>query len=114
MLNNTTTMSQTKCDITIFNNIGNSFSTGIILGALWNFPKGLILSERGKKLRGALVLVRDKAPMMGGFIGAWGLMFSVFECGFRRYRGKDDLNNLVYAGFAVAFSLNLRSLGPKD
>jgi len=107
-------MSETTCDIRVFNSIGEGYSVGIILGALYNFPKGLILSEKGKRLKGACLLVRDKAPFFGGYIGLWGLLFNIFTCGFKRLRGKDDLNNIVYSGFAVAFCLNARSLGPKD
>jgi len=99
------------CDITIFNEIGDCFTTGIAFGVLWNFFKGFAIGVPKHRLKSGILLLRDRACLTGGFLGAWGTLYQIFYCSFKSYRKQTDILNLLYAGFSVSFVMNIRSSG---
>ena len=100
------------CDITVFNEIGDCFTTGICFGFLTNFAKGFAYVKT-KRFKSGFIMVRDRAPLMGGMIGVWGTLYHVFYCILKNYRKTGDLSNIVYSGFLVSVVMNIRTSGLK-
>ncbi len=100
------------CDITIFNEIGDCFTTGIVFGGLWNFAKGFSYVPKNR-FKAGIFMVRDRAALMGGSIGVWGTLYHLIYCGIKMYRQTSDIVNVVYSGFLVSVIINIRSSGFK-
>ena len=58
---------------------------------------------------GALVRVKERAPIYGAQFAAWGVCFATFDCSFMYLRQKEDPWNSVMSGAATGFVLAARS-----
>ena len=58
---------------------------------------------------GALVRVKERAPIYGSQFAAWGVCFAAFDCSFMYLRQKEDPWNSVMSGAATGFVLAARS-----
>lgn len=62
--------------------IGAAFSMGLIGGGLWHGVKGIRSASKGMRWRNFRLMVRTKAPPMGGAFAMWGGLFTTFHCLF--------------------------------
>ncbi len=101
-------MNTIPCPGRIIVDLGDGFSTGCALGAVWYFIKGSYYAVRRERIKGGLMLVRSRAPILGGSFGMWACIFSVSCCGMVYLRQREDPFNSVVAGFTTGFVLAIR------
>lgn len=82
----------------ILEDCGTAFAMGAIGGSLWHSLKGFKNSPRGDRLRGAVLAVKQRAPILGGNFAVWGATFSTFDCSLIALRGKEDPWNSIWSG----------------
>jgi len=102
------------CPWRIVDDCGGAFTMGLIGGSLFNAVGGARNAPSGAKRRalGALVRLKERAPVLGGQFAAWGLCFASFECTFAHLRQKEDPWNSIASGAAAGAVMAARS-GPK-
>ncbi|KAL6944613.1 translocase of the inner membrane [Hanseniaspora vineae] len=100
--------SRDPCPIVIFNDFGGAFAMGAIGGCVWHGIKGFRNSPGGERLSGARMAIKARAPVVGGNFGAWGGLFSTFDCAVKAVRKREDPWNAVIAGFFTGGSLAIR------
>jgi import inner membrane translocase subunit TIM17 len=101
-------MNTVPCPGRIVIDLGDGFSTGCVLGALWYFAKGSYYAVRRERIKGGLMLLRSRAPILGGSFGLWAGVFSISCCIMVRIRQKEDPINSIIAGFSTGFILAIR------
>jgi import inner membrane translocase subunit TIM17 len=101
-------MNTVPCPGRIIIDLGDGFSTGCALGAMWYFVKGSYYSVRRERIRGGLSLLRSRAPILGGSFAMWACIFSISSCGMVLIRQREDPINSVIAGFTTGFVLAIR------
>ena len=84
---------------------------GAIGGGIWHAFKGYRNSPSGMRLRGSLLAVRQRSPVLGGNFAVWGSMFSGFDCLMIHWRQREDAWNSITAGAATGAVLAARG-GP--
>jgi len=82
---------------------------GCIGGCLFYFAKGFINSPSRERLRGAMIALKYRAPILGGSFAMWGGLFSSFDCWMMRQRAKDDALNAITAGAITGGVLAIRA-----
>lgn len=75
----------------------------IIISALYS-----ITVQQGERLTGSMAAIKARAPVLGGNFGAWGGMFSTFDCAVKGVRQKEDPWNAIIAGFMTGGGLAIR------
>lgn len=63
---------------------------------------------RRERLKGGLLLLRSRAPILGGSFGMWACIYSLSCCTMVYFRGREDAINSVVAGFSTGFILAIR------
>ncbi len=101
-------MNTVPCPGRIIIDLGDGFSTGCALGAIWYFIKGSYYAVRRERIKGGLMLLRSRAPILGGSFGMWACVFSISCCIMVRIRQREDPFNSVIAGFMTGFVLAIR------
>jgi mitochondrial import inner membrane translocase subunit TIM17 len=101
-------MNTVPCPGRIIIDLGDGFSTGCALGALWYFVKGSYYAVRRERIKGGLMLLRSRAPILGGSFAMWACIFSVSSCIMVYIRQREDPINSVIAGFSTGFVLAIR------
>lgn len=101
-------MNTVPCPGRIVIDLGDGFSTGCILGTIWYFGKGFYFAVRRERIKGGLMLVRSRAPILGGSFGLWAGVFSISNCVMVQIRQKEDPFNSIIAGFSTGFVLAIR------
>jgi import inner membrane translocase subunit TIM17 len=101
-------MNTVPCPGRIMIDLGDGFSTGCCLGALWYFVKGSYYAVRRERIKGGLLLLRSRAPILGGSFAMWACIFSVSSCFMVYLRQREDPINSVIAGFSTGFVLAIR------
>ena len=66
---------------------------------------GAYYSVRRERLRGGLLLLRSRAPILGGSFGMWACIYSLSCCTMVYIRKREDAINSVIAGFSTGFIL---------
>jgi hypothetical protein len=66
------------------------------------------LVPKGERLTGSMAAIKARAPVLGGNFGAWGGMFSTFDCAVKGVRQKEDPWNAIIAGFMTGGGLAIR------
>ena len=92
----------------IFYDIGDSFITGISLGSVYYLIKGLYMSEKKHKIKGALKLITNKAPIVGGNFAWWSLIYNLSYYSALTLRKKNDIINPLIACFSAGSIFHLR------
>lgn len=101
-------MNTVPCPGRIIVDLGDGFSTGCALGAIWYFIKGSYYAVRRERIKGGLMLLRSRAPILGGSFAMWACIFSVSSCIMVYIRQREDPFNSVIAGFSTGFVLAIR------
>jgi import inner membrane translocase subunit TIM17 len=101
-------MNQVPCPGRIITELGDGFSIGVVMGSLWYFIKGAYYSVRDERIKGGLVLVRKRAPILGGSFAMWAGLFSISSCCMVYLREKEDPLNSVVGGAVTGFLLSIR------
>ena len=101
-------MNQVPCPGRIVHELGDGFSIGVILGGFWYMAKGAFHSVRDERIKGGLVLIRKRAPILGGSFAMWAGLFSVSSCAMVYLREKEDPLNSVVGGAVTGFLLSIR------
>lgn len=101
-------MNTVPCPGRIIIDLGDGFSTGCALGAIWYFVKGSYYAVRRERIKGGLMLLRSRAPILGGSFCMWACIFSVSSCCMVYLRQREDPINSVIAGFTTGFVLAIR------
>lgn len=96
------------CPYVIISDFGGAFAMGAIGGTLWHGIKGFRNSPLGERRIGALAAIKARAPVVGGNFGAWGGLFSAYDCAVKGVRKKEDFWNAIIAGFFTGGSLAIR------
>ncbi|KAJ8259256.1 hypothetical protein COCON_G00182680 [Conger conger] len=101
------------CPWRIVDDCGGAFTMGAIGGGVFQSVKGFRNAPVGvrHRLKGSANAVRFRAPQIGGSFALWGGMFSTFDCGLVRLRGKEDPWNSITSGALTGAVLASRS-GP--
>ncbi|RQM06169.1 hypothetical protein DH86_00003286 [Scytalidium sp. 3C] len=86
------------CPWVILNDFGGAFCTAVG-GAVWHGIKGFRNSPHNERFIGSVT---------AGNFGVWGGMFSLFDCGIKGIRKKEDPWNAIGAGFLTGGSLAIR------
>jgi len=103
--------SREPCPWRIVDDCGGAFAMGAIGGALFNGVKGFKGAPQRRRLAGAMALMKQRAPIVGGQFAAWGAVFSSCDCCLAFARGKEDAWNSVASGAATGAILTARA-GP--
>jgi import inner membrane translocase subunit TIM17 len=101
-------MNTVPCPGRIITDLGDGFSTGCALGAIWYFIKGSYYAVRRERVKGGLMLLRSRAPILGGSFAMWACIFSISSCIMVYIRQREDPFNSVVAGFSTGFVLAIR------
>ncbi len=101
-------MNHIPCPGRIVTELGDGFSIGAVLGSIWYFTKGCYYSVPKERLKGGLVLVRQRAPILGGAFCMWAGIFSATSCIMVYIRKKEDPINSIVGGAATGFILAIR------
>jgi len=101
-------MNHVPCPGRIVSELGDGFSIGVVMGTLWYFMKGAYCSPRDERFRGGLILVRQRAPILGGSFGMWAGIYAASSCVLIYFRQKEDFVNSIVAGGATGFILSIR------
>jgi len=101
-------MNTVPCPGRIVIDLGDGFSTGCALGAIWYFIKGSYYAVRRERMKGGLMLLRSRAPILGGSFAMWACVFSISSCIMVYIRQREDPFNSVVAGFSTGFILAIR------
>ncbi|ODQ66160.1 mitochondrial import inner membrane translocase, subunit Tim17/22 [Nadsonia fulvescens var. elongata DSM 6958] len=100
--------SRDPCPIVILSDFGGAFAMGTVGGSVWHGIKGFRNSPLGERRTGALSAIKARAPVVGGNFGAWGGLFSTFDCMVKGVRRKEDPWNGIIAGFFTGGALAVR------
>lgn len=101
-------MNSVPCPGRIIVDLGDGFSTGCAMGALWYFVKGSYYAVRRERIKGGLALLRSRAPILGGSFAMWACFFSISSCIMVYIRQREDPVNSIIAGFTTGFILAIR------
>ena len=77
------------CPHRIIDDVGSGFGLGLLLGSIWNFGKGTLLSPAKERLWGGVMLLKRRAPIIGGNFAAWMGLFGFWQCALLYATGKD-------------------------
>ncbi len=102
-------MNQIPCPARIWSDLGDGFATGCVLGSIWYFGKGAYNSVRRERFKGGILLVRNRAPVLGGSFAMWACIFSISSCTLGYIRGHEDALNSIASGFVTGFVLSFRN-----
>jgi mitochondrial import inner membrane translocase subunit TIM17 len=91
---------------------GSAFSMGCLFGSIIYALKGMWYAPMSQRLYGGLVLLKKRAPVLGGSFALWGGIFSVTECSLIHLRNKEDRINPIVSGFVTGAVLAVRA-GPR-
>ena len=97
------------CPYRILDDVGGAFAMGCAGGAVWYAVKGARNSPVGERVRGGLMAVKARAPILGGNFAVWGGLFSCFDCTLVAIRHKEDPWNSITAGAATGGVLAARA-----
>lgn len=100
--------SRDPCPFIILSDFGVAFSMGAIGGAIWHGIKGWRNSPMGEKRAAAMMAIKARAPVSGGNFGAFGGLFSIYDCMVKGVRRKEDPWNAIIAGSFTGASLAIR------
>jgi len=86
---------------------------GLIGGGVFQAVKGFRHAPSGmtRRLHGASLAVRQRAPIVGGQFAVWGGMFSMIDCSLVYLRKKEDPWNSIMSGALTGGILSARA-GP--
>lgn len=101
-------MNLVPCPGRIVSDLGDGFSIGVILGCMWYSIKGAYYAVRDERLKGGLVLVRKRAPILGGSFAMWAGLFGASSCMMVWLREKEDPLNSIVGGAVTGFLLAIR------
>lgn len=99
------------CPWRVLEDAGGAFAMGAIGGGIWHAFKGYRNSPFGMRTSGALMAVKQRAPVLGGNFAVWGSLFSTFDCGMIYWRQREDAWNSITAGALTGAVLACRG-GP--
>eukprot|EP00947_MAST-08B_sp_MAST-8B-sp1_P005820 g5820.t1 len=97
------------CPYRIVDDVGGAFAMGCAGGSIWYAVKGMRNSPAGERLRGGMMAVKARAPILGGNFAVWGGLFSCFDCTLVAIRQKEDPWNAITAGAATGGVLAARA-----
>eukprot|EP00051_Salpingoeca_urceolata_P026901 m.479195 g.479195 ORF g.479195 m.479195 type:complete len:164 (-) comp21360_c0_seq1:295-786(-) len=86
------------CPWRILDDAGAAFAMGAIGGSVWHLIRGYRASPKGAKMGGAVTAMKMRGPLLGGSFGAWGGLFSTFDCALVAVRQKEDPWNSIFSG----------------
>ena len=101
-------MNHIPCPGRIVSELGDGFSIGAVMGSLWYMGKGAFYSVPKERVKGGLLLVRKRAPILGGAFAMWAGLFCTTSCIMVYFRGKEDAINSIVGGAATGFILAIR------
>uniref|UniRef100_A0A7S1VCM2 Mitochondrial import inner membrane translocase subunit TIM22 n=1 Tax=Sexangularia sp. CB-2014 TaxID=1486929 RepID=A0A7S1VCM2_9EUKA len=106
-------MQREPCPDRLWSDAGGAFSMGFLGGSVWhgvigyrNYPADP--NQRFSRMFAGLRSARLRAPRTGAGFGAWGFLFSTFDCALVHYRRKEDWKNPIAAGFLTGFTIAAR------
>jgi import inner membrane translocase subunit TIM17 len=102
-------MEREPCPGRIVNDLGGAFAMGAVTGAGWYAFKGARSAPRGDRLIGSLMMVKRRAPILGGNFAVWGGLFSTFDCAIAHATGKEGMVSAVASGAITGAVLAARS-----
>lgn len=82
---------------------------GCIGGCLFYFGKGFLNAPSRERLKGAILAVKYRAPILGGSFAMWGGLFSSFDCSLMKYSNQDRPINAIAAGALTGGVLAMRA-----
>lgn len=97
------------CPFRIIDDFGGAFSMGCFAGCLVYFVRGMWYSPRKERLFGGVMLLKKRAPVLGGSFAMWGGLFSLTDCILIHLRKKEDYLNPIAAGFVAGGLLAIRA-----
>ena len=81
---------------------------GCFAGCIAYFIRGMWFSPKKERFRGGILLLKRRAPVLGGSIALWGGLFSMTDCLLIHLRNKNDYLNPIAAGFFTGGFLAIR------
>ena len=96
------------CPVRIIDDFGGAFAMGCVGGCILHFIRGCYYSPKKERLFGGLMLMKKRAPVLGGSFAIWGGIFSSSECALIHFRQKEDFINPTVAGFITGGVLAIR------
>lgn len=82
---------------------------GCFAGCIAYFIRGMWFSPKKEKFYGGIVLLKKRAPVLGGSFALWGGLFSLTECSLIHLRNKEDFLNPIAGGFLTGGVLAIRA-----
>lgn len=101
-------MDREPCPYRILGDLGGAFAMGAVAGGGWNAFRGARNAPKGDKLIGAIMAVKNRAPILGGNFAVWGGLFSTCDCTLAHIRGKEDIWNPIASGALTGGLLAIR------
>jgi len=98
------------CPWRIVDDCGGAFAMGAIGGSVFHSISGFRHAPKGnyRRLAGALIQVKQRAPLTGGNFAVWGGLFSGIDCALVQYRKKEDPWNSILSGAITGGILSVR------
>lgn len=99
------------CPYRIFDDCGGAFAMGGIGGSVFHAFKGFRHAPKGnyRRIMGAYLKIRERAPITGGNFAVWGGVFSAIDCSLVYVRKKEDPWNSIISGGLTGVVLSVRS-----
>ena len=98
------------CPVRIVDDFGGAFSMGCLAGTIIHFIRGCWYSPKKERLYGGIMLLKKRAPVLGGSFALWGGLFSSTDCLLLHFRQKEDYINPIVAGFVTGGLLAIRGI----
>jgi len=100
------------CPWRIVDDIGGAFCMGAIGGGIFNAMKGAMNSPSGSKMKGSVMGLASRGPILGGQFAVWGFVFASCDCTLTAIRQKEDPWNSIFSGAITGGILSMRA-GPR-
>lgn len=110
-------MRESPCPYRIIDDFGGAFSMGCFAGCIAYFIRGMWFSPKKERFYGGVLLLKRRAPVLGGWtcvsilsgsFALWGGLFSITDCTLIHLRNKEDYLNPIAAGFFTGGFLAIR------
>lgn len=101
-------MREQPCPYRIIDDFGGAFSMGCFAGCIAYFIRGMWFSPKKERFYGGVLLLKKRAPVLGGSFALWGGLFSMTDCALIHVRQTQDYINPIVAGFFTGGFLAIR------
>lgn len=96
------------CPNSIIDDFGSGYAMGGVMGSIFHFIRGMVISPKKEKFYGGIVQIRRRAPILAGSFAVWSGMFGFFQCVLLAAFKEDTIFNRTLAGALTGGIVQMR------